>query len=79
VTTDLLSSTSDKRIDEHDYATAAPTFLPDILADLQNETDLTRATLVRILQQSGRLADFTVNPQALYDVLAAPSGTCSSE
>ena len=55
---------SDKRIDQHDYATAAPIFLPDILADLQNETDLTRSTLVRILRQSGRLADFTLNPQA---------------
>lgn len=55
---------TDKRIDQHDYTTAAPTRLPDILADLQNATDLTRATLVRILRQSGRLADFTVNPQA---------------
>jgi type III restriction enzyme len=55
---------TDKRIDQHDYATAAPTFLPDILADLQNETDLTRLTLVRILRESGRLADYIVNPQA---------------
>lgn len=55
---------ADKRVDQHDYAIAAPTYLPDILADLQNETDLTRATLVRILRQSGRLADFTINPQA---------------
>ena len=55
---------TDKHVDQHDYDTAAPTFLPDILADLQNETDLTRATLVRILRESGRLADFAVNPQA---------------
>lgn len=55
---------ADKHIDQHSYNTAAPTFLPDILADLQNETDLTRTTLVRILRDSGRLADFTVNPQA---------------
>lgn len=55
---------ADKRVDQHNYATSAPTALPDILADLQNETDLTRATLVRILRQSGRLADFTINPQA---------------
>jgi type III restriction enzyme len=34
------------------------------LADLQNETDLTRLTLVRILRESGRLADYIVNPQA---------------
>lgn len=52
-----------KIIDQRDYETVRPKFLPDILADLQNETDLTRATLVRILIASGRLADFTVNPQ----------------
>jgi len=39
-------------------------FLPDILAFLQQETELTRATLVEILKQSGRLKEFTVNPQA---------------
>lgn len=55
---------AEKRIDQHEYDTGAPTFLPDILSDLQNETDLTRATLVEILLRSGRLADFTVNPQA---------------
>jgi type III restriction enzyme len=55
---------TDKIIDQRDYDTAGPALLPDILADLQNETDLTRATLVRILLESGRLADFTVNPQA---------------
>jgi type III restriction enzyme len=55
---------AEKHVDQHAYDTAAPLFLPDILADLQNETDLTRATLVRILRESGRLVDFTVNPQA---------------
>jgi len=38
--------------------------LPDILAFLQRETELTRATLVEILKASGRLKDFTINPQA---------------
>ena len=61
--------TIDKVVDQRDYDTSGPTLLPDILADLQNETDLTRATLVRILIESGRLADFTVNPQA-FIVLA---------
>ncbi len=55
---------AEKHVDQHAYDTATPLFLPDILADLQNETDLTRATLVRILRKSGRLVDFTVNPQA---------------
>jgi type III restriction enzyme len=38
--------------------------LPDILAFLQQETELTRGTLVEILRQSARLKEFTVNPQA---------------
>lgn len=61
---------TEKVVDQHDYETASPRRLPDILADLQNETDLTRATLVRILRDSGRLTDFTVNPQA-FTVLVA--------
>ena len=38
--------------------------LPDILAFLQRETDLTRGTLVEILKQCGRLKEFKLNPQA---------------
>ncbi|MHB9139592.1 MAG: restriction endonuclease, partial [Victivallaceae bacterium] len=38
--------------------------LPDILAFLQRETELTRGTLVEILKASGRLKEFPVNPQA---------------
>lgn len=38
--------------------------LPDILAFLQRETELTRGTLVQILKTSGRIQDFTINPQA---------------
>ncbi len=37
--------------------------LPDILAYLQRETELTRWTLVEILRQSGRLQEFSLNPQ----------------
>lgn len=36
--------------------------LPDILAFLQRETELTRGTLVEILKQSERLKDFSINP-----------------
>jgi type III restriction enzyme len=36
--------------------------LPDILAFLQRETELTRGTLVKIIKQSNRLKDFSVNP-----------------
>jgi type III restriction enzyme len=45
--------------------------LPDILAYLQNETELTRSTLVRILKQSGRLAEVFANPQRFLDQVAA--------
>ena len=45
--------------------------MPDILAYLQNETELTRSTLVRILKQSGRLGDFFNNPQRFMDTVAA--------
>ena len=38
--------------------------LPDILAFLQKETELTRHTLTEILKRSSRLAEFKVNPQA---------------
>jgi type III restriction enzyme len=62
---------ADRHVDQHDYDTATPRFLPDILADLQNETDLTRSTLVRILRESGRLDDFAVNPQAFTVLVTA--------
>lgn len=50
------------------YATRA---VPDILAYLQNETELTRSTLVRILRESGRLGDIFENPQRFLDQVAA--------
>jgi type III restriction enzyme len=45
--------------------------LPDILAYLQNETELTRSTLVRILKESGRLKEVFANPQRFLDQVAA--------
>jgi type III restriction enzyme len=45
--------------------------LPDVLAYLQNETELTRSTLVRILRESGRLAEIFVNPQRFLDQISA--------
>ena len=45
--------------------------VPDVLAYLQNETELTRSTLVRILKESGRLAEFFVDPQRFMDALAS--------
>jgi type III restriction enzyme len=45
--------------------------MPDILAYLQSETELTRSTLVRILRDSGRLRDFFINPQQFLDAIVA--------
>jgi type III restriction enzyme len=44
--------------------------LPDILAYLQNETELTRSTIFQVLKQAGRLDDFFDNPQAFMDAVA---------
>jgi len=44
--------------------------LPDILAYLQNETELTRSTLVRILKESDRLSEIFENPQRFLDQVA---------
>jgi type III restriction enzyme len=44
--------------------------VPDVLAYLQNETELTRSTLVRILKESARLADFFVDPQRFMDAVS---------
>ena len=44
--------------------------VPDVLGYLQNETELTRSTLVRILKESGRLAEFFNNPQRFMDAVA---------
>ena len=40
---------------------------PDLLAYLQNETELTRSTLARILIESGRLGEFFNHPQRFMD------------
>lgn len=44
--------------------------IPDILAYLQNETELTRSTLVKILKTSKRLDEVFVNPQKFMDQVA---------
>lgn len=44
--------------------------LPDVLTDLQDRTQLTRRSLVTVLTESGRLADFKRNPQAFIELAA---------
>lgn len=53
-----------------EVAATQPSGLPDILAYLQNETELTRSTLVRILVESGRLAEIFQDPQRFLDGVA---------
>ncbi len=45
--------------------------LPDIVTQLQNDTVLTRRTIVRILMQSGRLEEFKASPQAFIEQVSA--------
>jgi type III restriction enzyme len=45
--------------------------VPDIVAYIQKETELTRRTIVEILVQSGRLNDFIINPQKFMDAASA--------
>lgn len=51
-------------VEEHQF------ILPDIITFLQNETKLTRRTLVEILKQSKRLDEFKKNPQQFMDEVA---------
>ena len=44
--------------------------LPDIITYLQDETNLTRRTIVRIINDSGRLSSFRINPQKFIEQVA---------
>ena len=44
--------------------------LPDIIAYLQKQTELTRKTIVDILNRSKRIAEFIINPQKFMDTVA---------
>ena len=52
------------------YTSRGINILPDLLAYLQKETELTRHTLVAILKQSDRLLDFQSNPQKFMTLVA---------
>ena len=45
--------------------------IPDVLGYIQQKTELTRSTLMRIFTQSGRLADVLSNPQLFLDLTSA--------
>ena len=62
-------------VSSEETAAAAPVIieetdieLPDLLTDLQDKTQLTRRSLVRIVIDSGRLDDFKRNPQQFIEL-----------
>lgn len=61
---------ADRKLAEDKTPTKAVKILPDLLAYLQKETELTRGTLAQILADSGRLSDFRVNPQQFMTLAA---------
>lgn len=57
-----------KEIDRYSESSVQIKFnLPDIITYLQNETQLTRRTIVEILKQSDKMQDFKNNPQKFMD------------
>jgi len=50
--------------------------LPDLLTDLQDRTQLTRRTIIRILTGSGRLDDFKRNPQQFIELAGETINRC---
>lgn len=57
-----------KEIDRYNEDSVSVKFnLPDIITYLQNETQLTRRTIVEILKQSDKMQDFKNNPQKFMD------------
>ena len=71
------SPSARRRCQQTETTVAAPIMLeetdielPDLLTDLQDKTQLTRRSLVRILTDSGRLDDFKRNPQQFIELAA---------
>ena len=59
-----------KVMEETTREVAAHNRIPDIMAFLQRETELTRSTLCEILLRSDRLEEFSINPQAFMTEVA---------
>ncbi len=64
------SSSGPIAIDEKDIE------LPDLITDLQDRTQLTRRSIVRILRESERLQDFARNPQEFIEIAAESINRC---
>ncbi|EJR29581.1 MULTISPECIES: type III restriction-modification system endonuclease [Bacillus cereus group] len=65
VSGNLINERSEEFVGEHEQIP-----LPDVITELQNQTRLTRRTIVQILLQSNRLEDFKNNPQRFIDVVS---------
>jgi len=53
---------------QSEYLIERDIILPDILTELQDKTQLTRKSISKILKNSGRLSDFTQNPQQFIEI-----------
>lgn len=65
-----LSGAATVVIDEKDIE------LPDIMTELQDRTQLTRRSIYKILVESGRLGDFSRNPQEFIDLASEAINKC---
>ena len=64
----------DRKLEEKTQVMEGPRVLPDIIAFLQKETDLTRHTLITILRKSGRIGEFRQNPHQFMGLVAREIG-----
>lgn len=53
---------------KYDYKVSIPE-MPDIIGYIQNRTELTRTTIAKILNASGRLSEILINPQQFLDLV----------
>jgi type III restriction enzyme len=65
---------ADRVLENDTQVMEAPKVLPDIIAYLQKETELTRHTLVTILKDSNRIGEFRINPQQFMALAAREIG-----
>ena len=61
---------ADRKLEEKTQVMEGPGVLPDIIAFIQKETELTRHTLITILRESGRIGEFRQNPQEFMTLVA---------
>ena len=62
-----LGATSTLKVEESEEEIHTTNYLPDIITELQNKTNLTRKTVISILVGCNRLDDFKRNPQKFIE------------